>query len=444
MRSEVSTESIHLVSECRQLAFSNGSGNKSRSGPASKSENNVGQVHDSTSQSVSGSMFVPVVTEPTATGMEQGLEVDLAHYLFAGSPMDEADTAQSSDPVQAEEKQMAVEVKVSDKEELDKAPQQKRDKKSSVVQLSITHPKGRVKAVTPTGQFATLLRSVAYNQPKTFANSAMQIPEIRTALTNAFSDALTDEVKDYYKGENSLKVAKDTKPSEISDFKLSKLYNEIQEKMPLTLEFFKSMTGVTARERKLKKKGETNQSTVVTSKKTSFQSSAQHIKKDQISKNAICNAVSICLKQAHEDLSKLHYRNTLMLVNGGCRSLDIGRMNGQGSLVSHKSAIRMQKKMASEFDTEVNSWKKEIEQKELMLLLLADIFSLLRSKEGEFVLSMSDIKLCKNFSQEVWEDCLEFIKKKQPNWSDNILHHVTSTSVMQLFKALQETISDFW
>ena len=96
-------------------------------------------------------------------------------------------------------------------------------------------------------------------------------------------------------------------------------------------------------------------------------------------------------------------------------------MNGQGSLVSHKSAIRMQKKMASEFDTEMNSWKKEIEQKELMLLLLADIFSLLGSKEGEFVLSMNDIKLCKNFSQEVWEDCLEFIKKKQPNWSDNIM-----------------------
>ena len=136
-RSEVSTESIQLVSECRQLAFSDGSGNKSRSGPASKSGIKVGQVQDSTSQSVSGSIFVPVVTEPTATGMEQGLEVDLAHYLFAGSPMDEADTAQSSDPVQAEEKQMAVEVKVSDKEELDKAPQQKRDKKTSVVQLSI-------------------------------------------------------------------------------------------------------------------------------------------------------------------------------------------------------------------------------------------------------------------------------------------------------------------
>ena len=77
----------------------------------------------------------------------------------------------------------------------------------------------------------------------------MQIPEIKTASTNAFSDALTDEVKDYYKSENSLKVAKDTKPSEISDFKLSKLYNEIQENMPLTLEFFKSMTGVTAREK---------------------------------------------------------------------------------------------------------------------------------------------------------------------------------------------------
>ena len=95
-----------------------------------------------------------------------------------------------------------------------------------------------------------------------------------------------------------------------------------------------------------------------------------------------------------------------MLVNGGCRSLDIGRMNGQGSLVSHKSAIRMQKKMASVFDTEVNSWKKEIEQKELMLLLLSDIFSLLRSKEGEFVLSMSDIKLCKTlvkkYGKIVW------------------------------------------
>ena len=41
-----------------------------------------------------------------------------------------------------------------------------------------------------------------------------------------------------------------------------------------------------------------------------------------------------------------------------------------------------------------------------MLLLLSDIFSLLRSKEGEFVLSMTDIKLCKTlvkkYGKIVW------------------------------------------
>ena len=69
---------------------------------------------------------MPVVTEPTATPVEQELEVNLEHSLFARSPVSEAATAQISDPVQAEEKQIAFEVEVSDKEELDKAPQQKK------------------------------------------------------------------------------------------------------------------------------------------------------------------------------------------------------------------------------------------------------------------------------------------------------------------------------
>ena len=97
-----------------------------------------------------------------------------AHSLFAGSPVGETATAQFSDPVQAEEKQTAFEVEVLIRpKRAGQSTPTKRDKKSFVVQLSITYPKGRVKAVTRTGQYATLLRSVAYNQPKIFANSAM-------------------------------------------------------------------------------------------------------------------------------------------------------------------------------------------------------------------------------------------------------------------------------
>jgi hypothetical protein len=67
-------------------------------------------------------------------------------------------------------------------------------------------------------------------------------------------------------------------------------------------------------------------------------------KVDEGTRNMICNVSAMCMRIYNQQLSALHYRNGLLLLHGGVKSLTLQRCFYLGLCVSHKSCIRMQKK----------------------------------------------------------------------------------------------------
>ena len=130
-----------------------------------------------------------------------------------------------------------------------------------------------------------------------------------------------------------------------------------------------------------------------------------------------------------------------MLVNEGCRSLDVGRMNGQGLLMSHKSAIRMQKRMALQLDKDISIWKENIEEKELMMMLLLELKQHVTS-EG---INVDALRKCSNFKEQMSQCCCSFICTRRNIPQDDVLNQLRSKeSLMAEINAIRGTVNDFW
>lgn len=74
--------------------------------------------------------------------------------------------------------------------------------------------------------------------------------------------------------------------------------------------------------------------------------------------NAICLAAASCLKQYNQKLSAVHYRLSLLLLNGGAKSIMTDRCAQLGVTVCHSSSTRMQTK-AGETSSKMVSWKED-------------------------------------------------------------------------------------
>ena len=91
-------------------------------------------------------------------------------------------------------------------------------------------------------------------------------------------------------------------------------------------------------------------------------------------RNALCAASCICLKQYNQKLSAFHYRNgLLLLLHGGVKAATLQRCYHLGIAMSHKSSIRMQEKFGDDFDAKVVSWTEQTRETELMIRLLEEI-----------------------------------------------------------------------
>ena len=90
-------------------------------------------------------------------------------------------------------------------------------------------------------------------------------------------------------------------------------------------------------------------------------------------RNALCAAACICLKQYNQKLSAFHYRNGLLLLHGGVKAATLQRCYHLGIAMSHKSSIRMQEKFGDDFDAKVVSWTEQTRETELMIRLLEEI-----------------------------------------------------------------------
>ena len=121
----------------------------------------------------------------------------------------------------------------------------------------------------------------------------------------------------------------------------------------------------------------------------------------------------MCLRQYFTNMSKLAYRNTLLLLNGRCRSLDVDRLNMHGFTMSHSSAIQMQSKMAQEFGKDALEWKDEVENMEKIMILMTEVGE---KAFGEDALStsVSDslAETCVSHNDEIWMKCKNFINSR--------------------------------
>ena len=90
-------------------------------------------------------------------------------------------------------------------------------------------------------------------------------------------------------------------------------------------------------------------------------------------RNALCAAACICLKQYNQKLSAFHYRNGLLLLHGGVKAATLQRCHHLGMTMSQKSCIRMQEKFGDDFDAKVVSWTEQTRETELMIRLLEEV-----------------------------------------------------------------------
>ena len=61
-------------------------------------------------------------------------------------------------------------------------------------------------------------------------------------------------------------------------------------------------------------------------------------------RNVICLALASCLKQYNQQLSAAHYRTSLLLMNGGTKSIALERCAPLGITMSHSATVLMQAK----------------------------------------------------------------------------------------------------
>ena len=294
----------------------------------------------------------------------------------------------------------------------------------SVAKIFIGYPSGKVTEYEPSiAAEKKLVRALSQSNPQKAVKAIMEIQSFQPFLRANFSRELQKEAVNYYKSDNCLKFDKNS-PSDISNFTLDSFLAELKLKMPITVQFLESMTGIRARRIKQLKKFEKMQKNQKEAK-TNSNSELQKSRKEKCNWNTLCNAAAMCLKQYFPEMSKLVYRNTLLLLNGGCRSFDLNRLNMQGLTMSHTSAIRMQYKMAKQFSNTVDEWRNEVKEKEKMVLLMTEV--------GEKVLSdvneqsqpvFEDVRevanQCASFSDKTWSKCKDFIEKRHDTELDKL------------------------
>ena len=322
-----------------------------------------------------------------------------------------------------------------------------KDQEHSIIKVFIGFPPGKIiEHDSFESAECRLLTAVAKKDPKKAASAIMLNPTYRLFLTDKFSKCLSDEAVSYFKSENCLKMKKSS-PSEIANFRIENLESEVSTKMAVTFKFLEALTGVRARKlkearRERKKKQDWKKGIIV--EPPSRELDLQRETTLRCNLNTICNVTAMCLRQYFANMSKLAYRNTLLLLNGGCRSLDIKRLNMQGITMSHSAAIRMQYRMAKEFGKSAIEWSSEVKVKEEMILLLKEINQKMFSEEsGSVKISDELASSCESYSEDIWRKCKAFVESRHPD-DKNPLEKIDSLELLaDEIAAIIESIEDY-
>ena len=163
-------------------------------------------------------------------------------------------------------------------------------------------------------------------------------------------------------------------------------------------------------------------------------------------RNALCAAARICLKQYNQKLSAFHYRNGLLLLHGGVKAATLQRYYHLGIAMSHKSSIRMQEKFGDDFDAKVVSWTEQTRETELMIRLLEEIkkhsFQEGSASHGApFLINLSDVavRAVPHFDECLHNKCETLVQEI----SGQRTSAVTLDQIDQTIAYLRNTLTHF-
>jgi len=119
----------------------------------------------------------------------------------------------------------------------------------------------------------------------------------------------------------------------------------------------------------------------------------------------------LLFKAYHQQLSAAHYRISLLLMNGGAKSITIDRCARLSITVSRASAIRMQTK-ADRTSPKCISGKQDAIEKEFNIRFLEEV---IKSSQDETPLDLSKDKVShyKYFQEEMHDDILIIVHSVQ-------------------------------
>lgn len=163
-------------------------------------------------------------------------------------------------------------------------------------------------------------------------------------------------------------------------------------------------------------------------------------------RNALCAAACICLKQYNQKLSAFHYRNGLLLLHGGVKAATLQRRYHLGIAMSQKSSIRMQEKFGDDFDAKVVSWTEQTRETELMIRLLEEIKKHSfqegsASHEAPFLINLSDVavRAVPHFDECLHNKCETLVQEI----SGQRTSAVTFDQIDQTIAYLRNTLTHF-
>lgn len=170
-------------------------------------------------------------------------------------------------------------------------------------------------------------------------------------------------------------------------------------------------------------------------------------------KNALCAAACICLKQYNQKLSAFHYRNGLLLLHGGVKAATLQRCHYLGMTMSQKSCIRMQEKFGDDFDAKVVSWTEQTRETELMIRLLEEVKKQSfqegnASHEEPFWINLSDaaVRAVPHLDERLHKKCETLVQEISGQETSDSVVAPSAVSLDQIHKTiahLRNTLTHF-
>lgn len=231
-----------------------------------------------------------------------------------------------------------------------------------------------------------IVKNIVLQNKKAVARAVWKNEEMKEQVFLEVLGAVKTEVKHYAKDPECLLKVID--PAVVTSFNNEAFYAQLQDKCPSLCLIFANLV----------KPG-----------KAKLYSQEELHGFDHRKRNAICFAAASCLKQYNQKLSAAHYRLSLLLLNGGAKSITIDRCTQLAITVCHSSSTKMQTK-AGETSSKCVSWKEDTIKKVLKIRFLEDIIGRCDSDMTSVDMSRDSVSHSKYFQEETYDDLLEFVR----------------------------------